>query len=146
MVAWRYNISLLVLKKIFHEWAQRNIFFNTRREISYLRGAMQYPLYMFLAVFVSASTIQLSLRAVWLILSLEGLFVGSKGGNTLEKNGVHFHHMKVNNVSVISFIDKCLMRSFQDEKKKKKRRKKCTWRRWCRWYISVSTVTWVTYS
>ena len=39
MVAWRYEISLLVLTKIFHEWAQRTseIFFNTRREISYLR-------------------------------------------------------------------------------------------------------------
>ena len=42
MVAWRYEISLLVLKKIFHSFAAltREIFFNTRREISYLRAAM----------------------------------------------------------------------------------------------------------
>ena len=42
MVAWRYEISLLVLKKIFHSFAAltREIFFNTRGEISYLRVAM----------------------------------------------------------------------------------------------------------
>ena len=42
MVAWRYEISLLVLKKIFHSFAAltREIFFNTRREISYLRATM----------------------------------------------------------------------------------------------------------
>ena len=41
MAAWRYEISLLVLK-IFHLFAAltREIFFNTRREISYLRAAM----------------------------------------------------------------------------------------------------------
>ena len=41
MATWRYEISLLVLK-IFHSFAvlTREIFFNTRREISYLRGAM----------------------------------------------------------------------------------------------------------
>ena len=35
------------VEKIFHEWAQRTseIFFNTRREISYLRAAIWYPLY-----------------------------------------------------------------------------------------------------
>ena len=42
MVAWRHEISLLVLKKIFHSFAalSREIFFNTRREISYLCAAM----------------------------------------------------------------------------------------------------------
>ena len=44
MAARRYEISLRVLKKIFHDWAQRTseilIFFNTRREISYLQAAM----------------------------------------------------------------------------------------------------------
>ena len=42
MVAWRYEISLLVLKKMFHSFAElsREIFFNTRREISYLRAAV----------------------------------------------------------------------------------------------------------
>ena len=42
MVAWRYEISLLVLKRIFHSFATltHEIFFNTRREISYLRAAM----------------------------------------------------------------------------------------------------------
>ena len=41
MVAWRYEISLLVLKKIFHSFAAltREIVF-TRREILYLRAAM----------------------------------------------------------------------------------------------------------
>ena len=41
MAAWRYKISLLVLK-IFHSFAAltREIFFNTQREISYLRAAM----------------------------------------------------------------------------------------------------------
>ena len=35
MVTWRYEISLLMLKKIFHSFASltREIFFNTRREI-----------------------------------------------------------------------------------------------------------------
>ena len=47
MVAWRYEISLLVLKKIFLSFAVliREIFFNIRREISYLRAAM-YILYL----------------------------------------------------------------------------------------------------
>ena len=42
MAAWRYEISLLVLKKIFHLFVEdtRDIFFNTRREISYPRAAM----------------------------------------------------------------------------------------------------------
>ena len=46
MVAWRYEISLLVLKKIFHSFAAftREIFFKTRRQIAYLRAAMLYPL------------------------------------------------------------------------------------------------------
>ena len=41
MAAWRYKISLLVLK-IFHEFATltREIFFNTRRKILYPRAAM----------------------------------------------------------------------------------------------------------
>ena len=41
MAAWRYEISLLVLK-ILHSFAAltREIFFNTQREISYLRVAM----------------------------------------------------------------------------------------------------------
>ena len=41
MAAWRYEISLLVLK-IFHSFAAltREIFFNTRNEISHLRAAM----------------------------------------------------------------------------------------------------------
>ena len=41
MAAWRYKISLLVLK-IFHSFATltREIFFNTRRKILYLRAAM----------------------------------------------------------------------------------------------------------
>ena len=40
MAAWRYEISLLELK-IFHSFAAltREIFFNSRREISYLRAA-----------------------------------------------------------------------------------------------------------
>ena len=35
------------VEKIFHEFAAltREIFFNTRREISYLRAAMYFPLY-----------------------------------------------------------------------------------------------------
>ena len=37
MAAWRYKISLLVLKNILRV---REIFFNTRREISYLQAAM----------------------------------------------------------------------------------------------------------
>ena len=42
MVAWRYEISLLMLEKIFHSFAAliREIFFSTRREISYLLAAM----------------------------------------------------------------------------------------------------------
>ena len=42
MVAWRYEIFFLVLKKIFHSLAAltREIFFNTRREVSYLRETM----------------------------------------------------------------------------------------------------------
>ena len=41
MTAWRYEISLLVLKT-FHSFATltREIFFNTGREISYLGAAM----------------------------------------------------------------------------------------------------------
>ena len=41
MAAWRYKISLLVLK-IFHSFTAltREIFFNTRREILYLRATM----------------------------------------------------------------------------------------------------------
>ena len=43
MAAWRYEISLRVLKNIiFFPFAAliREIFLNTRREISYLRAAM----------------------------------------------------------------------------------------------------------
>ena len=42
MPAWRYEISLLVVKKIFHSFTAftREIFFNTQRKISYLRIAM----------------------------------------------------------------------------------------------------------
>ena len=39
MAARRYEISLLVLKKYFTALT-REIFFNTRREISYLQAAM----------------------------------------------------------------------------------------------------------
>ena len=48
MVAWRYEISLLVLKNIIHSFAvlTREIFFNTQREILYLRAAMEYPLFL----------------------------------------------------------------------------------------------------
>ena len=37
MAAWRYEISLLVLKKIFHSFTAftREIFFNTQRKILY---------------------------------------------------------------------------------------------------------------
>ena len=47
MAAWRYKISLLVLKKYFTRSLRSLVkyFFNTRREISYLRAAMQYPLF-----------------------------------------------------------------------------------------------------
>ena len=40
MVAWRYEIFLLVLKKIIHSFAAltHEIFFNTRREVSYPRA------------------------------------------------------------------------------------------------------------
>ena len=43
MVAWRYEISFLVLKTIFHLFAAltREIFFNTWRQISYLCAVMQ---------------------------------------------------------------------------------------------------------
>ena len=43
MAAWRYEISLLVLKKYyFQSYAAltREIFFNTRREILYLHAAV----------------------------------------------------------------------------------------------------------
>ena len=40
MAAWRCEMSLLVLEKYF------TIFFNTRREISYLQVAMYYILYL----------------------------------------------------------------------------------------------------
>ena len=42
MASWRHEISLLVLKKYIHSFASltREIFFNTRREISYRRAAM----------------------------------------------------------------------------------------------------------
>ena len=48
MAAWRNKISLLMLKKYFTHSLRslvEIIFFNTRRQISYLRAAMQYPLY-----------------------------------------------------------------------------------------------------
>ena len=48
MASWRHKISLWVLSwKIFHEWAQwmSEIFFNTRREISYLQAAMSCSIY-----------------------------------------------------------------------------------------------------
>ena len=42
MAAWRFEISLLVLKKYFTSERSERVkyFFNTRREISYLRAAM----------------------------------------------------------------------------------------------------------
>ena len=42
MVAWRYEISLLVLKKIFHSFAAltRELFSTLEAEISYPRSAM----------------------------------------------------------------------------------------------------------
>ena len=42
MAVHRYAMSLLMLKKKFHEWAQQTseIFFNTWREILYLHEAM----------------------------------------------------------------------------------------------------------
>ena len=42
MAAWKYEISLLVLIKIFHLFAvlSREIFFNTQREISHLCTAL----------------------------------------------------------------------------------------------------------
>ena len=48
MAAWRYEISLLALKKIFHSFAAltREIFFNTRREISYLREHVISSIYV----------------------------------------------------------------------------------------------------
>ena len=54
MAARRYEISLLVLKKIFHSFAllTREIFFNTRREISYLRVAMLYPLSLYVYIYI----------------------------------------------------------------------------------------------
>ena len=46
MVAWRYEISLLMLRKMFHSFTTltREVFVNTR-EILYLYVAMLYPLY-----------------------------------------------------------------------------------------------------
>ena len=45
MIAWRYEISLLELK-LFHSFVAltREIVFNTKRRILYLRKAMLYPL------------------------------------------------------------------------------------------------------
>ena len=40
MAAWRYEISLLVLRT-------SEIFFNTQWEISYLPVAIEYPLYVY---------------------------------------------------------------------------------------------------
>ena len=42
MATWSYEISLLVLKKYFSRSLRSLVkyFFNTRREISYLRAAM----------------------------------------------------------------------------------------------------------
>ena len=42
MAAWRYEVSLLELKKVIHSFAALTceIFFNPRREISYLGTAM----------------------------------------------------------------------------------------------------------
>ena len=47
MAAWRYEISILVLKNISHSLLAliREMFVNTRRDISYLRAAMYYPLF-----------------------------------------------------------------------------------------------------
>ena len=42
MATKRYEISLLLLKKILRVW----VIFNTRREFSYLRAAMLYRLFM----------------------------------------------------------------------------------------------------
>ena len=49
MVAWRLEISLLMLKTIFHSFPalSQEIFFNTQREILYLHAVMQYPLLTF---------------------------------------------------------------------------------------------------
>ena len=45
MVAWRYEISLLVLKNTsLDRWLTDEILFNTQREILYLCAAMQYSL------------------------------------------------------------------------------------------------------
>ena len=47
MAAWRYEISLLVLKKYFTRSLRSLVkYFSTRREISYLRAPMKYPLCM----------------------------------------------------------------------------------------------------
>ena len=42
MVAWRLEISLLMLKTIFHSFPalSQEIFFNTQREILYLHAVM----------------------------------------------------------------------------------------------------------
>ena len=56
MAAWRYEISLLVLKKYFtREHSERvKYFFNTRRKISYLQqAAMKYILYVSSALLMS---------------------------------------------------------------------------------------------
>ena len=47
MAAWRYEISILVLKNISHSLAAliREILVNTRRDIKYLRPAIYYPLF-----------------------------------------------------------------------------------------------------
>ena len=46
MAAWRYEISLRVLKNIsLVRSLTREIFFNTRREISYLQAAMKCSIY-----------------------------------------------------------------------------------------------------
>ena len=47
MVAWRYEISLLLLRKMFHSFTTltREVFVNTQ-EILYLYVAMLYPLYL----------------------------------------------------------------------------------------------------
>ena len=55
MVAWKYEISLLVLKKIFHSFATltREIFFNTRREISYVISSICIPvIYIYFLLFL----------------------------------------------------------------------------------------------
>ena len=50
MAAWRYKSSLCRVDKIFHLFAAfiREIFFNARRELSYLRAAVLYSLFILL--------------------------------------------------------------------------------------------------